>query len=238
LVEKFSLSPKMFEGQTFLRDVLAKMRKSKSFQSKIMKGMGGVALAYAQNCFTRQSLGSQVWPERYPKQSAPKVNVAGIVSDFLNGRASPASNRFEARPAGIDSGKLKRSLTPSKALTMSGFSVTVGSVEKHASAVQFGGKSEQEITPGVVDLLNDYMRKSRKRVKGFKRRSTPINKKDAAIQRLGFLFGLHKKGKKLVTESAPRPYLGVTTELEDKLVQFVIDEFSALEKGKNGFEAR
>lgn len=200
-----------------------------------MKGLGALALAYSQEAFDRQAFGAEQWAERYPKQRGAKANVAGIVADFLAGKKNPPDRRFEARPAAIDTGLLRRSLTPAKAMRVDGFAVEVGSVQQNASAVQFGARSEQYLTKNAVQLLADFMRRSRGRVKRARSKSQPITAKDAGIQRLGFLFNLAKKGKPLITKSGARPYLGVTTELEDKMINLIVEEFEELGEGKNRF---
>lgn len=238
MADTFRISAKNFEGSSFLRKVLRDMRHSKVFQQKIMSGLGALALAYSQQAFDRQALGSEQWLERYPKQTKGKVNIAGIVNDFINGKRNPPERRFEGRPAGIDSGLLRRSLTPSKAMSMDGFHVTIGSAQDNASAVQFGAESRQAITDSVVKILADVMKKSRGRIKKAKKQSQPITAKDAGIMKLGFLFGLHKKGKPLITKSAARPYLGVTNELEDKMILFIVETFEDFNKGKSGFSRK
>lgn len=235
MAETFRISPKTFEGQSFLRRILSQMRGSHAFREKVMKGLGGLALSYAQQAFDRQALGAAQWAARYPKQSGAKVNIAGVVSDFLAGKQTPPERRFQDRPAAIDTGLLKRSLTPSKALKTHGFVVEVGSMQPNASAVQFGARSEQHLTKSLVGLLADWMKKSRRRIKRAKKGSQPITAKDAAIQKLGFLFNLAKKGKPLVTQSGARPYLGVTNELEDKLVALIVEDFMELNSGKSRF---
>lgn len=235
MAESFRISPKTFEGQFFLRRVLREMRGSNTFRERVMKGLGGLALSYAQQAFDRQALGSEQWAARYPKQTGAKVNIAGVVSDFLAGKRTPPERRFQDRPAGIDTGLLRRSLTPSKALKTHGFMVEVGSAQQNASAVQFGARQEQHLTKSFVELLAAWMKKSRGNIKRAKKVSQPITAKDAAIQKLGFLFGLAKKGKPLVTQSGARPYLGVTNELEDKLIALITEEFMELNGGKSRF---
>ena len=116
MADVFKISAKAFEGQTFLRHVLKAMRGSHAFQARVMSGLGALALAYAQQAFDRQALGAEQWAARYPKQQGAKVNVAGVVADFLEGKKNPPDRRFQDRPAGIDKGLLRRSLTPAKAM--------------------------------------------------------------------------------------------------------------------------
>jgi len=189
---------------------------------EVLKKIGALALADAQKAFDDQALGSEAWPERYPNQSRGKVNVAGIVADFIAGKRNPPGRRFEARPAGIDSGMLRRSLTPSKALTLDGNAVVVGSTQPNASIVQWGGETEQPISKSVKALLADYLRGSRRRIKRAKKVSQPLTMKDAMIQRLGFLFQL----KSLKTKVAARPYLGLTPELAEKITILVEAEIT------------
>jgi hypothetical protein len=232
LAEQFRFSSKTLEGIVFLRKLRRAMRGDTAFQNHIMKGLGALALGYSQLAFQRQALGTQAWPERYPKQQGAKVNIAGIVSDFIKGK-NPPSHRFDARPAGIDTKKLVRSLTPESSLKTKGFSVEIGSVEQNASAVQFGGESEQPLTKSVLQRLATFMKQSRGRIKRAKKASQPITAKDAGIQKLGFLFGVAKKKGVLSTKSIPRPYLGVTNELEDKMIGYLVEEFEEFDSGNS-----
>lgn len=238
MADTFRISAGMFEGTRFLSGVLREMRHSEAFKKKIMTGIGEIACNYAKDSFDRQAFGNQIWPERYPKQQGGKVNIAGILADFLEGKKNPPDRRFTARPAGIDSGLLYRSLTPSKAVKANGFSVEVGSVQKNASAVQFGATSSQYVTKNAVKLLAEFMKKSRARIKKAKKVSQPITSKDAGIQRLGFLFGFAKKGKPLITKSGARPYLGINNELEDKLINYIVETFEDMNQGTSGFRKK
>src|SRR5574343_573527 len=69
----------------------------------ILKAIGALVKSYAQQCFERQAFGRTQWPERYPNQSEPYINVAGAVQDLSQG-PSIKQRRFQRRPAGIDRG--------------------------------------------------------------------------------------------------------------------------------------
>jgi phage gpG-like protein len=203
-------------------------------QETMLRGIGVLALAQAQEAFAEQRLGDQAWPGRYPNQPDPPVNIAGILGDFLEGKSVPPTRRFERRKAGIDTGMLLRSLTPAKAIAFEGgkAAVVVGSSLPQAPSVQFGGKGKpMPVTPQVKTLLAAFLKTKRGAVKRFKKKQArqdqamPVGvaQADAASKRLGFLFS-----KTSYTPNAvPRPYLGVTTQLQDNIVEYVIDKFRA-----------
>lgn len=192
----------------------------KWLQESILKGAGGLALAQAQKAFKEQGLEDRRWPERYPKQKEPFVNVAGVVADFLEGRKRPPDRRFDRRPAGIDTQETLRSLTPGKSMQMDGQAVVVGTpFKKKGSRIQFGGKGRQPVNKQVKDLLGEHLKKARKRVKSGYKKSTPATKQDAGLAKLGWL--MNKNTKELVTNVVPRPYLGLTRDLTEKIIDHV-----------------
>lgn len=200
------------------------VRPGKALFQSILKGVGGFLLASAQKAFKDQALGEKRWPERYPRQKEPFANIAGIVADFLEGRKQPPERRFQRRPAGIDTGELLRSLTPGRSMKTETKAVVVGSNVKHAAKVHFGGESKQTLTKDFKDALGEYLKKSRRRTKTAKKKSQPMTARDAASSKLGFL--MNKKRTELLTKSAARPYLGVTKEVEDKIVDYVVERFA------------
>ncbi len=128
---------------------------------RVMKQVGFVVLADAQKAFKEQRLGEFKWPQRYPRQSKPFINIAGVVGDFLAGRKNPPARRFDPRPANIDTGMTLRSLTPGRAVTVQGYVVTVGTTVPQAPKLQWGGISKQRITQKVKDSLGDWFRRER-----------------------------------------------------------------------------
>lgn len=98
---------------------------------EILDGLGAVLTGRFQDAFREQRTpGGSPWPARMVP------NVAGIVLD-LNNDSTPKSRRFDARPAGRDTGKLVNSLT----WKATSASVVIGSALPYASRVNNGGKS-------------------------------------------------------------------------------------------------
>ena len=212
-------------------------------QNRLMKGIGNILVATAQKAFKEQRLGDINWPARYPKQTAPVINIAGVLQDFLEGKREPPPRRFQNRPAGRDRDLLLRSLTPGKAVKPHGNIVDIvvpGSVVPYALAVQEGGKkypSEQKVTQSAKYLLRAWLVRLRKRrdkatkeggiykkIKGQRQKigeavDASFNYK--AAQKCAFL--LHRDS--LVTKQAARPYLGVTDEAEREIMDLIYRTF-------------
>lgn len=112
---------------------------------RILKQFGAVMLARTQRAFATESLFSK-WPARYPKQKAPKFNVAGAIQDLLEGNKVKA-RRWDDRPALKDRGLLARSFSSeSKAITYPNvFTVQIGSTLPYAGVHQWGGQSEPKV---------------------------------------------------------------------------------------------
>lgn len=165
----------------------------------LLRQIGMILLEDSQRAFDEQRFGDKAWPERYPRQKPPRVNVAGIVADFAAGRKTPPKRRFQPRPAGLDTGMLRRSLqSASKAIRPQAWSVFVGTTVPYAGKFHAGGKSRQTVTSTVKKLLAAFLRKKKNRIYG---------------QRLGFLF----RRSALETKSPARPIVGVTARAEKRI---------------------
>lgn len=185
------------------RGVILRLRKALENPGKLLKQIGYILLEDSQRSFEDQRFGEIKWPPRYPKQSSPKVNIAGIVQDFTMGRTKPPARRFQDRPAGIDTGILRRSLqSGARAVGVSGYTVTVGSTIPWAGKFHSGGVSRQKITSGVKTLLAKFLRSK------FGKQYRP---------RLGWLF----QRDTLVTRTNPRPIVGVTDKAEKRIIETI-----------------
>ena len=179
--------------------IIKSLRDKLDHPEKILEGVGGMLVSQAQNAFKEQRFGDEVWPPRYPNQSAPKVNVAGVLSDINHG-GKPKSRRFEDRPALLDQGDLMKSIAP----TIEGTTVTHGSSLPYAQVSHAGGESTQEVHPFAVLVLKDFLKKNKQYSK-----------------KLGFL--LHVPS--LTTNHVPRPFIGLTDETEAKMIKLLEDFF-------------
>lgn len=146
---KLNLTPEQYKNLIFLvkRD------------STLLIDIGTIIANNAQDSFQQQSFDGSPWPVRYPGQAPPKLNIAGLISDFQRGIA-PKSIRFTDRPVGIDSGALMRSLTPAKAVQVSGRTLMVGSNLPYALKFADGGTSSQIISPAIKRKIKSFIKKN------------------------------------------------------------------------------
>jgi phage gpG-like protein len=179
--------------------IIKSLRDKLDHPEDILQGVGGMLVSQAKQAFRDQKFGDEVWPPRYPNQSAPKVNVAGVLSDINAGRA-PKSRRFEDRPALMDIGDLQKSITPS----IEGTTVTHGSSLPYAQVSHAGGISTQDVHPFARIPLANFLRNNKQYRK-----------------KLGFLFHVPS----LTTHHVPRPFIGLTDETEAKIVRLMEDFF-------------
>lgn len=176
-----------------------------------MKQVGALMKARAQKAFVDQRRGAAEWPAR----GVP--NVMGIIADLHAGRVPPA-RRFEARPAGVDTGQLRASIAFRQ---VARDAIEVGSVLPYAGIVNWGGTSkspviDDTILSGLYRFL--YGSKSKGIRRGAKGAGLDVSRKSAK-KALGWLFG--QKGKSIEVEVPPRPF--VTLEPQDvrDIVQLV-----------------
>ena len=159
----------------------------------------------SRQAFRDQSWSGRKWPERYPNQGTPKVNIAGIVSDLRQG-FKPPKRRFQARPVLEDEGHLFRSITYK---VRGPLDVVVGSNLKYAGLMQTGGLSRQSVNKTVKSNLADFL----KSLRGKKKKATGT--KALIAQRLGFLFAVDQ----LETKIVPRTFLAVDERIEKALAK-------------------
>jgi phage gpG-like protein len=121
--------------------------------SAALEAIGAMMAADSQQAFKDQRFGGEPWPPR----RVP--SVMGVIADFAAGKKSPPARRFEGRPALVDTGALRRSIT----YETDGKTVSVGSNLPYADTHQTGGPTESEtITKSVQDLLSKWLAKSGK----------------------------------------------------------------------------
>lgn len=157
-----------------------------------MTQVGAILTSKAQKAFREQGRPGHPWPERMTP------NVPAIVED-LNRGTTPPSRRFTGRPAGIDTGRLRNSLTFAAAPR----SVEVGTTVEYASDVQGGGETLHVLTGQGRRNLYELLR-SRRDLRG----------------ELGWLFSRPR----FVVNVRPRPFLVLTDEDRDE-VQQLVDDF-------------
>ena len=176
----------------------------------LLEILGETAVSYFQDAFSLQRLGGQKWAARYPGQPAPKLNIAGAISDFSAGRTAPKSRRFSDRKAGIDTGFLRDSIS-ARTITVGGQpAVEVGSTVHYAERFQRGGVSSIDITETTKRGIKAFLKTAR----------------GAAYRdKLGPFMG---KVKVLRTQLIPRPFIASTPELVALLVKTTLSEVGRL----------
>jgi phage gpG-like protein len=189
---------------------------------KLMKKLGAMVLGASINSFKQQHLGEFKWEPRYPQQEPPKLNLAGFVADFANGRPTPKPIRFVDRPALIDEGfrgGLVASMTY-KALDNTSFQV--GTVKPYAATHQYGRKTSQTITEQMKTAMRKWLYKGGKKEKGYKKRSEPYADKVEGLLRMD----------QLDTSVGKRPFVGIFAELWRDILTAIDDHFKPFAEGK------
>ena len=171
----------------------------------VLKQIGAFLLGRAQAAFTDQRFDGKAWAERYPRQRPPRLNVAGAIQDFAR-TSRLKKRRFEPRPAGMDTGSLRRSMSFRATPLPKGGLVEVGSVLPYAGRVQFGGESRQPITATIKANMAKFLRS--KQGRGFRPKLGPLFRRET-----------------LITKAGARPFIGIRPggAIERRLVQIVTE---------------
>lgn len=198
-----------------IRDLEQRIEKPQVFLNQV----GLILVGISQKAFRDQSFDGIPWEARYPNQNGAKLNIAGALKDAEAGASAPKARRFQDRPAAIDTGALKNSIS----YTVSGDSVIVGTTNPHAQITQEGGETAIPITDAMRRTIAGWMRKSRKAVKRAKSAATFSPKafdRNEALGRLRFVF-FKRNGQYLVpvkkTTVNARPFIGLTDEARKKI---------------------
>lgn len=160
--------------------------------SAALKQIGALMVAESQAAFREQRFAEKAWDARAP------VNVFGIIADFHQGRTKPPQRRFERRPALVDTGRLRSSISFQ---LRSPKVVEVGTNLDYAAAHQFGGKVKSKpLTRKVRRALWRWLR----------------NEESSLRKRLGWLLNRKFEGKEIEAEVPARPFVGITKQtIED-----------------------
>src|SRR6185436_7659584 len=147
-----------------------------------------------------------------------KLNIAGALADAAAGRPAPKPNRFNDRPAAMDTGALKNSIS----FRVEGDSVFCGTTNPHAQITQEGGTTVRAITASMRSVIAGWLKKAT-RAKNRVGASLKAFDKHEALGRLRFVF-FKRNGSYLVpekkTEVNARPFVGLTDEARGKIEKF------------------
>lgn len=167
----------------------------------LLRRLGALVIAQAKQAWREQRLGTVVWPERYPKQQGDFINIAPVVFQAGLGR-TPTSIDFERRPALRD--RFGVSIAEGVAMQdVDAESVTVGHKEPWAGVYQFGLVSRIPITQTTRETLWEWLFGSSD--------AGPRRGREDYARKLSFVFWRDE----LVGKPYERPFLGLTTQLED-----------------------
>jgi phage gpG-like protein len=176
-------------------DPYVRLRGALSDARRILGRIGVIMEAGSQQAFDDQRLGDWIWPERYPNQSEPFINVAGAVSDFVEGRTSPKGRRFDRRPALRDTSELFGSI---RSRVIDDETVETGTTVEHGPVHQWGGISTMNVPAPARSRMVKWLLTDE---------GAPYQKKLAKAAGASVLE----------TEVVQRPFLGVTPQMEDDI---------------------
>lgn len=182
-------------------DDLKRLRRRLKDPRPLLKAIGALMESQAQAAFRNQKLGTFRWPERYPNQEDPFVNVAGVVQDFTAApsRQQPLSRRFQRRPALMDTGALAGSIS---SRIRTGNVVETGSTLPYAADHQWGLTSSQAVPEAARKGIRRWLDSDR---------GKPYKLK---------LWHL-TTSEELTTQVNQRPFLGITSRLEQDIAATV-----------------
>ena len=165
---------------------LTKLRNALNDPRPLLQAVGLLMVGRAQSAFRDQGRGGVSWlPRGVP-------NRMGVLEDLKAGR-SPPSRRWDATPAGIDTGRLRQSI----AYRIEGATkVVVGSNLPYASDVQRGATKTLELDAGLRSSLSAWLKK------------LGGDKGTRARASFGPLFSLGA----LTITTPPRPFLTITPD--------------------------
>lgn len=190
---------------------LRKLRARLRNPAPAARMIGLLLVSESVKAFTDQRLGDVRWPERYPNQPEPFVNVAAVLEKANRGR-KPRPGDFSRRPALLSTGTLQKSVASQ--LRGPG-TVEVGSQVPYAAIHQFGGTSVQSVTATAKLTLRSWLYtpkgRLRKEAAPYAEKLSPLLSKDR-----------HE------TSIFPRPFVGVTEEAGAKITD-IVEHFVAEE---------
>jgi phage gpG-like protein len=121
----------------------------------LLKQIGALMAGKAKKAFSAQRRGTKRWLPRGGRTKRQVKNLFGLLLDLSRGK-TPAGRRFDARPAGIDTGTLRRSIAFQ---VDSERSVKIGSSSRYANKFQQGGTSAITIDEAVKQSLSRFLRR-------------------------------------------------------------------------------
>lgn len=185
---------------------LTVLKEKLAHPDALLLEIGEIVAEDCRAAFEKQRLGDIAWPERYPRQRGPTINIAGALQDFIDGAREPKANRFQNRPALIDSGDLSQSI---HARLSGAHAVTIYTDDPHAYTQHHGLETEQSYGGEVRRRISDWLD------------GKPEYRQ--SMERL-----LHKSVHR--TKVNMRPIIGITDEARERIMREVKTYF----EGRHG----
>ena len=175
--------------------------------AKLGEIIGRILESQAQRSFVEQRLGEFVWPERYPFQEDPFVNIASLVN-WTNDGGEINSRFFDRRPALMATGGLAGSISA----RTKGKETEVGSKLPYAANPQWGIASTQTITPAAKGTIAKFIGEESDGSGGWRKKKNPGARQKENREKFWFklfpILGLDE----LETQPVQRPFLGITPQ--------------------------
>jgi len=161
----------------------------------------------SQRAFIEQRLGEYAWPERYPNQEDPFVNVAALVN-WTNAGGQVQSRFFDRRPALMATGNLVGSISA----TFKGDSVWVGSALPYAANHQWGLSSTQTVSMTAKKTIGKWIGEEPDGKGGWKKKKRMGSRQKEQREKYWFKLAPMLGKTELETQAVQRPFLGITEQ--------------------------
>lgn len=189
--------------------------RARATDTKIIGRIVGRTLeSVSQRAFRDQRLGEIQWPERYPNQEDPFVNIAALVN-WTNEGGSISTRFFDRRPALVGTGDLRQSISSE----VSGGSVAVGSALPYAGLHQSGGLSSQPVTQAAKEKIAQFIGEEPDGMGGWRTKKRMGARQKANREKYWFKLFPLLSSDEITTQVNARPFLGITPEAERDMAE-------------------
>lgn len=195
---------------------LSRLRRRVKSPRAIMEKAGALLVAQGRRAFREQRLGDVVWPERYPRQKDPFINIAPVVRNAGAGQ-KPRTDDFRRSPALVGhNGELRDRLAYR---VTADNAVEAGHPEPWSGMFQWGGVGRIPITERTRETLWTWLFGDSEGAGG---RALRGDKKEYA-SKLAFVW----RRDELVQAAYPRPFLGITDQLVEDIREAIARHLGA-----------
>ncbi len=199
-------------------DEFAKIRARAADVVVIGRIIARILETQAQKSFLEQRLGDFVWPERYPNQEDPFVNIAAVVNWTQNG-GQIQPRFFDRRPALMGTGGLVGSISG----RAKGKLVEVGSALPYAANHQWGLASSQPVGMTAKKTIAKFIGEEPDGSGGWRKKKNPGPRQKEQRDKYWFKLAPVLGMTELTTDTVQRPFLGITPQNEDEMRESIED---------------